>query len=155
MIPNASIIFGGRNKAKEYVQKNLKDRNASLRQERKSKFVVKLTNFSKVSFTNLVDVMQIVWVFADITHLIKLLRNDLLDYGIRLPCGTESALSDIVNCENSEVIEDIEDEPEEEKTQLAESLSGSDEEEALHYIAGYLAYCSKNENLMNKKPLLN
>ncbi|KAJ8872942.1 hypothetical protein PR048_026558 [Dryococelus australis] len=57
---------------------------------RKSKFVEKLTNFyNKVSFTNLVDVTREVWLFADIPHLIKLLRNNFLDYGIRLPCGSE------------------------------------------------------------------
>ncbi|KAJ8890807.1 hypothetical protein PR048_010316 [Dryococelus australis] len=44
--------------------------------------------------------------------------------------GEENAMSDNVNREHAEV-EDIEDEPEGEKTQLAESLSGSDEEEAL------------------------
>ncbi|KAJ8889323.1 hypothetical protein PR048_008822, partial [Dryococelus australis] len=33
--------------------------------------------------------MRKVWVFADIPHLIKLLRNNFLDYHILLPCGTE------------------------------------------------------------------
>ncbi|KAJ8884303.1 hypothetical protein PR048_016160, partial [Dryococelus australis] len=28
------------------------------------------------------------WVFADMPHAIKLLRNNFLDYGIQLPCGT-------------------------------------------------------------------
>ncbi|KAJ8896620.1 hypothetical protein PR048_001964 [Dryococelus australis] len=42
-----------------------------------------------ISFTIMVDVTQKVWVFADITHLIKLLGNNFLDYGIRLPCGIE------------------------------------------------------------------
>ncbi|KAJ8894294.1 hypothetical protein PR048_006909 [Dryococelus australis] len=44
---------------------------------------------NKVSFTDLVDVTREEWVFADIPHLIKLLRNNFLDYGIRLSCGTE------------------------------------------------------------------
>ncbi|KAJ8882663.1 hypothetical protein PR048_014475 [Dryococelus australis] len=98
-------------------------------------------------------------------------RNNFLDYGIRLPCGTEVLkwqlqqilhdkelpltpkldsrvhlnVSDNVNRGNSEVgVEDNEDEPEEEQTQLADSLNGSDEEEALRYLAGYLAHCSKD-----------
>ncbi|KAJ8892632.1 hypothetical protein PR048_005213 [Dryococelus australis] len=44
---------------------------------------------NKVSFTNSVDVTREVRVFADIPHLIKLLRNTFLDYGIWLPYGTE------------------------------------------------------------------
>ncbi|KAJ8890808.1 hypothetical protein PR048_010317, partial [Dryococelus australis] len=44
---------------------------------------------NKVSFTNPVDVTRGVRMFADIPHLIKLLRYNFLDYGIRLPCGTE------------------------------------------------------------------
>ncbi|KAJ8888053.1 hypothetical protein PR048_007539 [Dryococelus australis] len=39
---------------------------------------------NKVSVTNPVDVTRELWVFADIPHLIKLLRNVFLDYG-----GTE------------------------------------------------------------------
>ncbi|KAJ8890534.1 hypothetical protein PR048_010043, partial [Dryococelus australis] len=42
-----------------------------------------------ISFTNPVDVTQKVWVFVDIPHLIKILRNNFLEYGIPLPCGTE------------------------------------------------------------------
>ncbi|KAJ8878410.1 hypothetical protein PR048_018988 [Dryococelus australis] len=44
---------------------------------------------NEVSFKNPADVTREVWVFANIRHLIKLLRNIFLDYGIRLPCGTE------------------------------------------------------------------
>ncbi|KAJ8871424.1 hypothetical protein PR048_027741 [Dryococelus australis] len=42
-----------------------------------------------ISFTISADVTRKLWVFADIPHIIKLLRNNFLDYGIRLPCGTE------------------------------------------------------------------
>ncbi|KAJ8866847.1 hypothetical protein PR048_032708 [Dryococelus australis] len=174
--------------------------------------------FPQSFFTNQVDVAGEVWVLADIPHLIKLLRNNFLDYGIRLPCGTEAskwqlqqilqdkelsltpkldsrmhlnvsgsarqsevcyailfshhtatllkrklymdnntedenAISDNVNCENSEIEEDIEDEPEEEKKKTAD-LSGSAEENALRYLAGYLAHCSKGENFMNKETII-
>ncbi|KAJ8874139.1 hypothetical protein PR048_024981 [Dryococelus australis] len=90
------------------------------------------------------------WVFAEMPHLIKLLRNYFLDYGIRLPCGTKVSKQHYLK-ENS---------PKNNKFQsfltwLISGLSGSDEEEALRYIAGYLAHCSKNENVMNKKPILN
>lgn len=37
------------------------------------------------SFDNPFDVMRKVWVFADVPHLIKLLRNHFLDHGIILP----------------------------------------------------------------------
>ncbi|KAJ8878165.1 hypothetical protein PR048_022632 [Dryococelus australis] len=88
---------------------------------------------NKVSFTYPVDMTREVWVFADIPHLIKLLRDNVLDYSIRLPCGTEVSKLQRTRGRKNKV-------------------SSSDEEEAL---AGYLTHCSKNENVMNKKPSLN
>ncbi|KAJ8878267.1 hypothetical protein PR048_018844 [Dryococelus australis] len=44
---------------------------------------------NEVSCTNPVDVTLKIRVFADMPHLIKLLRNNFLEYGIRLPCGSK------------------------------------------------------------------
>lgn len=42
---------------------------------------------TKSSFFNPNDASRNIWVFADFPHLIKLLRNHILDHGIKLPCG--------------------------------------------------------------------
>jgi len=39
-------------------------------------------------FSNPVDTSRKVWCFADVPHLLKLLRNHFLDHGICLPSGT-------------------------------------------------------------------
>ncbi|KAJ8881978.1 hypothetical protein PR048_018466 [Dryococelus australis] len=47
-----------------------------------------LISVGNVLFPNPSDVKRNVWVFADVPHLIKLLRNNFLDYGIQVHNGT-------------------------------------------------------------------